>query len=65
MARLSYSPDLQLLSIDGDRSVATICTPALSCPRLVRSNSSMDIDSEYGSWPDEQAADQMRSRCDG
>ncbi|MCY1461532.1 hypothetical protein D9M71_792000 [compost metagenome] len=62
MARLSYSPVLQLFSMVPDRSVATICTPILNWPMLTRSNSSMDIDSEYGSWPDEHAADQMRRR---
>ncbi len=43
-----------------DRSVATIRTPALSCPRLVRSNSSMDMEMENGSCPEELAADQIR-----
>ena len=44
-----------------DRSVATMRTPALSWPRLVFSNSSIAMDRENGSCPDELAADQMRS----
>ncbi|MNE96562.1 hypothetical protein D3C80_1947780 [compost metagenome] len=65
MARLSYSPLLQLLSIDPDRSVATICVPCFNCPMLLRSNSSIVMEIEYGSCPDEQAADQMRKRWPG
>ncbi|MNV86070.1 hypothetical protein D3C71_1800730 [compost metagenome] len=48
-----------------DRSVATICAPIFNWPRLLRSNSSMAIEMEYGSCPDEQAADHMRRRWPG
>ncbi|MCY1450304.1 hypothetical protein D9M71_671000 [compost metagenome] len=48
-----------------DRSVATICAPIFNWPRLLRSNSSIAIEMEYGSCPDEQAADQMRRRWPG
>ncbi|MOA38173.1 hypothetical protein D3C78_1598240 [compost metagenome] len=56
---------MQLFSIEPDRSVATICAPIFNWPMLLRSNSSIAMEIEYGSCPDEQAADQMRRRCPG
>ncbi|MNN56770.1 hypothetical protein D3C81_1717200 [compost metagenome] len=61
MARLSYSPERQAVSMELDRSVATMRAPALSWPRLTFSNSSIAMEMEKGSCPDELAADQMRS----
>ena len=54
-----------MVSMVPDKSVATICAPAFNWPMLVRSNSSIDMEIEYGSCPEEHAADQMRRRWPG